>query len=58
MKIKKTQYVVETYYTNGNVFLRGPFKVKTVAENYVRELYDKAKWGSLGIHDVRAVSPS
>ena len=52
------QYVVETRCSNGNVYLRGPFKDNSAAENYVRELYDKAKWGAQVIHDVRAVLPS
>ena len=32
--ITNAKYVVETCCTNGNIFLHGPFKSKTAAENW------------------------
>jgi len=56
--ITKAKYVVESHCTNGNVFLHGPFRSKSAADEYVLEC--EMEWASgpimaMATHKVRAI---
>ena len=62
--ITNAKYVVESHCTNGNVFLHGPFRSKSAADEYILECeydtmmlmeLDSGPTMAMATHKVRAI---